>query len=403
MAPVSRVETAYGPGATGASSPRVPGIPTFSANATGTITINAPASNGNDAVVTYAIRCLIDAANDGVYETTQYVQGDGSLGGSEVFQTLSAWGATITVTGRTAGQSHTFAAKAKNELAVESAYSSESAIMNSLPAIDQGPLSADLDRTVTGGATIVDEDYGLVISGSQVPDAEETQSTLPEYYGDITVTYKLKNWSSTTSRVVVEFSEDGSTWATATKSTGGDNITGLTTSPTGTSHTFVWDSYTDAGRSEFDTSVYLRITPYDVSPSGGDAAETVTSAAFAVNNLPAAITWANSDAVAWGEDTTPTFIATITSLRGGTGSCGFPDLRIHAAVGDALVRKCASYEAVAGWEYETATDTWVALTPSGIPITVIDGVNRMRYTPTTALATGDYVIRGYMWETRHEG
>jgi hypothetical protein len=398
-----RVETDFGPGATGASSPRVPGIPTFSANATGMITINAPASNGNDAVVTYAIRCKIDAANDGAYETTQYVQADGSLGGSEAFQTLSAWGATITVTGLTAGQSHTFAASAMNELSVQSAYSAESAIMNSLPAIDQGPPSADLDRTITGGATIVDEDYGLVISGSEVPDAEETQSTLPEYYGDITVTYKLKNWDSTASRIVVEFSEDGTSWATATKGTGGDNITGLTTSPAGVSHTFVWDSYTDAGRSEFDTAVYLRITPYDLSPTGGDAAETVTSAAFAVNNLPAAITWANSDAVAWGEDTTPTFIATITSLRGGTGSYGFPDLRIHEAVGDALVRKCASYEAVAGWEYETEPDAWVALTPTGIPITVIDGVNRMRYTPTTALAAGDYVIRGYMWESRHEG
>jgi len=89
MAPITRTDTAFGPGTTGASDPRVPGIPTFSANATGSITI-ALTSNGNDAVVTYAIRCKIDAANDGVYETTQYVQADGTLGVSEAFQTLAA-------------------------------------------------------------------------------------------------------------------------------------------------------------------------------------------------------------------------------------------------------------------------------------------------------------------------
>lgn len=108
--PITRTDTAFGPGTTGASDPRVPGIPTFSANATGTITITAPASNGNDAACTYSIRCKIDAANDGVYETTQYVQVGGALGGSEAFQTLSAWGATVTVTGLTAYQAHTFAA-----------------------------------------------------------------------------------------------------------------------------------------------------------------------------------------------------------------------------------------------------------------------------------------------------
>ena len=58
--------------------------------------------------------------------------------------------------------------------------------------------------------------------------------------------------------------------------------------------------------------------------------------------------------------------------------------------------------AVGGWEYETAPATWVAMTTAGIPDTVIDGVNRLRFTPA-ALTADDYTINGRCGEVRDEG
>ena len=66
--------------------------------------------------------------------------------------------------------------------------------------------------------------------------------------GDITLTYTLKNDSSTTSSIRVEYSLDGSTWSTATSAGGDDGTTSLTTSAAGTSHTFIWDTVTDLGK-----------------------------------------------------------------------------------------------------------------------------------------------------------
>jgi hypothetical protein len=393
--PITREETPFGPGDTGASAPNVPGIPTFSANGSGTITIALDA-NGNDAVVTFVIRVKHDVGAG--YAVKGYVQADGSVGAGEIAQTLAVWGATKTITGLTDFIPYTVAAKAINELAVESAYCSESAVMNTLPNADYGVNWPNYARKVSGGNTIVDETTGLVISGTQVTAAEATQTVLPEYYGIITVTYKLKNNSSTASRIVVQFSEDGTTWATATKGTGGDAITGLTTSAAGTTHTFNWDSYTDSGTSELDTSVYLRITPYDATPTGGDAAATVTSAAFAVNNRPAISAWESEDGFVFDKDTTPTFRAIIPNLRGGTQ--GFPEISIYRTTGMTLVALYQSITSIAGWEYETAPSTWVAMAVTGIPSSAIDGVNRLRYTPTAALTADDYTINGRMGEWR---
>jgi hypothetical protein len=396
--PITREETPFSPGTTGASDPNVPIAPTLSANATGTITINAPGANGNDAVVTYVIRVTYPGY-------TKYIQADGTVGAGEIAQTLAVWGATIIITGLTVFIPYTFAAKAINELATASAYSAESAVMNTLPDVDYGPQSANLDRIVTGGNTIVDEVSGLVISGTEVTALEATQTALPEYYGDITITYKLVNDDSTASRVVVEYSEDGTNWYTATKGTGGDALTALTTSPAGVTHTFVWDSYSDAGTSELDTEVFVRITPYDASPTGGDPADAVSSAGFAVNNRPAIIVWLNADNRTFSKDTTPTFNAIIPALRG--GSNGFPEISIYRTTGMVLVGTFGATASIAGWEYETSapdpSEHWTALTVTGIPSNKINGALRMRFTPPIALSAGDYTINGRLGETRDEG
>jgi hypothetical protein len=170
-------------------------------------------------------------------------------------------------------------------------------------------------------------------------------------------------------------------------------------------HTFVWDSYSDAGTSELDTEVFVRITPYDASPTGGDPADAVSSAGFAVNNRPAIIVWLNADNRTFSKDTTPTFNAIIPALRG--GSNGFPEISIYRTTGMVLVGTFGATASIAGWEYETSapdpSEHWTALTVTGIPSNKINGALRMRFTPPIALSAGDYTINGRLGETRDEG
>lgn len=401
MAPVTREETSYSNGAGGEGLVRVPGIPQFVSNAAGTVTFNFDDS-GNGDTVTYAVYCEVGGVGRG------YLKADGTdNGATEVWQTAATWG-NITAASLTDFIQYRFKVKAKSEGGVESAFSDYSAVMNTLPNVDYGVESDSLLREVTGGNTIIDATLGIVPSGNQVTAAEASQTDVVEYYGEIIFTYTLKNYASTTSRIGIEFSEDynpddpnAATWTAATAGTGGDGLTGLTTSATGVEHTVSWDSYSDSGTSELKTDVYFRITPYDASPTGGDAGPTVISSVFGVNNRPAKITIENKDGHTFDKDTTPEFIGIIPDLRGGTRA--FPYIKIYESDGTTIVQENKSVESVLGWYYETAPDTWVAMTPAGIPSTAIDGVNRVKYIVQTALAAAAYVVIAACGEYRDRG
>ena len=109
--------------------------------------------------------------------------------------------------------------------------------------------------------------------------------------GSVTANYNLIQTGnsantniSQTATSGIEYSTDGTTWSDATKGTGGDALTGLTsTASPGTSHSFVWDSTTDLPNTE-DSTVYLRVRPNDGTTS---ATDWVTSSAFGIdNNVP---------------------------------------------------------------------------------------------------------------------
>lgn len=393
---ITRSDTSWSDGQTSASDPRVPGVPAFSTHGSGTITIAAPASNGNADEVTYSLRVKHDTG--GGYAVKGYVQADGSIHlTNEVFQTLAVWGATIEVSGLTDFIPYTFASRAQNELAVNSDWCAESAIMSTLPDIDYGLESDNLDREVTGGNVKIDSTTGLVLSGNTATEATNAETW---YYGAVTITYKLLSYESDAATLEGQFSEDGGgTWATATL-TGGDGTTALTSSPTGVTHTITWDSYTDAGTSESQSDVKVRLRAQDAE---GDWGPYQTSAEFIVYNRPAVPAVLNADSRTWDEDTTPVFMAIIPAIRGGVRE--FPEIYIYESDGTTLVSGYPkkSVESVAGWEYETDTDTWVALTVAGIPAASIDGVNRMRYTVQTALVAGTYVITMRNGENRSTG
>lgn len=79
----------------------------------------------------------------------------------------------------------------------------------------------------------------------------------------------------------IEYSTDNLTWADATPGTGGDGLTGLSsTDSPGTLHTFVWNNAADIPNTE-DSSVYLRIRPND---GNINASAWATSSVFGLYN-----------------------------------------------------------------------------------------------------------------------
>jgi hypothetical protein len=389
---ISRKKTAASSGTTGTGVAEAPAAPTFSSNGAGSVTIAYSVGN-NSAEVTFSFRVMEDPELDGTYVLKGYVQIGGAVGAGEVFRTAAAWGATVQVTGLTNFVSYTFAARAENEAGTPTAWSSESAAMSPLPDIDYGLTSDNLAREVTGGNVKVDPITGLVISGTVVPEA-----TAVEYYGDITLTFKLLSYESDTAAIDMQFSEDsGANWATATYGTGGDGKTGLNTSAAGKIHTGKWDSYADCGESEYKSTVRLRIRAQDAE---GDWGAWVQSADFTVNNRPGKITWLNSDGRTWDEDTTPVWMAVTPYLRG--GSRGFPELTLYDSTGTVVIYEFRSVNSVVGWEYETANNTWASMTFAGIPSAKINGSLRMRFTLPAgyALPVASYLITGRMGEVR---
>lgn len=81
---------------------------------------------------------------------------------------------------------------------------------------------------------------------------------------NVTVNYTLSDFDADTCTISVSYSLDGGlTFASATKGSGGNNLTGLTTnSSAATSYTFVWDSLTDMG-TEYSETVQIHISAND--------------------------------------------------------------------------------------------------------------------------------------------
>jgi len=468
---------------------------------TGTITFDFEA-NGNGDNVEYAIFSNTDG---------KYVGADGVPDeASEVWQTRADWNnggqaGRVTVVGLTDYTSYTFKIKARNEAGDETDFCADSAAMNTKPNIDWGDPSDALTRRVTTGNTRIKEN-GVEVSSSVTKTVyiNGTCKAIP-------VQFALENYDSTTSRVVMEFSEDdGNTWnpahtffdiysgnktlrftsdqggpvdisiAEATYDTGaalaaelqskmnadgtltgsgtitfsvsfntstgkytidagaghtialdyynsngayafgftdnksasqtitsdesrGDPPNTLSTSQSGTSHTIYWDSGRDAGKSEHKTATKLRLTPYDSSPSGGDAAKAEVSDAFEVDNRPSRVTVQNYDGRAFDKDTTPVFSCVMGEIN-----CGrylFFEITIEDGNGQTVLRT-SSAENVVGWEYETSPGNWSSVTPQGINIRYADGTNRVRYTcqaPLEADNTKDFTITFRQGETRDRG
>jgi hypothetical protein len=110
------------------------------------VTVNATTENSNPSVTQYAIQ-----------ETGgQYVQTNGSLGATAVWQTAANW-ATVTVTGLTASTTYTFQATARNAANIETAFGGTASGTTSTPetmdfSVVQFPNST---QTITEGTGFI--------------------------------------------------------------------------------------------------------------------------------------------------------------------------------------------------------------------------------------------------------
>jgi uncharacterized repeat protein (TIGR03803 family) len=142
-------------------------------------------------------------------------------------------------------------------------------------------LSGDnlFGTTQSGGPTNQGVLFDLTTTATATGSPPTASVTTPSgtLVNNISVAYSLKDPESDPASILVQFSTNGgATFATATAGPGGDGTTGLTTSPAGVAHTFVWNSFADLGAGAHN--VMLRITPSDKDGTGAPA----TTALFRV-------------------------------------------------------------------------------------------------------------------------
>lgn len=122
----------------------------------------------------------------------------------------------------------------------------------------------------------------LAPTPQEPPIAVITDPSGGTHLGDVTITYTITDANGDPAGIVAHFSIDsGATWTTCTMAAGGDGITALGTSPSGTSHTYVWDTLTDSVGTSAAQPVQVRITPSD-----NDGTGTAGTTGFTVDNLP---------------------------------------------------------------------------------------------------------------------
>ncbi|MDO8668758.1 MAG: Ig-like domain-containing protein [Candidatus Buchananbacteria bacterium] len=221
-----------------------------------------------------------------IYETSQgkYVQADGTLGASAVWQIMGTasgqWGNNTSVSGKVRVNGLTvdsylyaFQVKSRNSSDDLHATASESAFSSSASSVNQSPsISITSVSQTTDGTKYVTINY----TGT---DLEGEASSLISY----------------------QYSTNNSTWFTMTEKAGvgSDGTSALTFSSSGTTHDFMWDVGADLDNTE-DTTVYVRLRANDGTSSGNIE----TSSAFTVDTKNPVISSATGTQVASSNNVT---------------------------------------------------------------------------------------------------
>ncbi len=136
-------------------------------------------------------------------------------------------------------------------------------------------LSAPSCRGCSDGSS------GSAAGTPNTPPAAVVATPVGVHSSNIPISYSLLDGESDVVSILVEYSVDGGvTFTAATMGSGGDGTTGLTSSPGGTAHTFIWASRSDSvALSGPVATVQIRITPSDTAPGTPGS-----TGSFTVNN-----------------------------------------------------------------------------------------------------------------------
>ena len=143
----------------------------------------------------------------------------------------------------------------------------------------------------TAGNNDAQWQYAKVTGGGVTGTSPTAAVTTPngKQEGYVTINYSLTDANSDPVNILAQYSLDGGiTWQTASEGSGDDGTTGLTSSPSGTSHTFFWDSDHPGNGvgNVVNSNVEFRITPTATDGTGPAA----TTSPFTVDDVAPSLT-----------------------------------------------------------------------------------------------------------------
>jgi hypothetical protein len=233
------------PGATAYTHAATPLTPTLGLATTSTMPITLTSGDRNPSTVEYSIYHL---------NTASWLQANGSLGASPVWQTAATWG-TTTATGLATGTLHSFAARARNTVGIETvngaaasagtdvtlvynagangsltgtttqtiAYGTDGTSVSAVPATgysftqwsDSGTANPRTDQDVVGNLSVTASFADLSAPTANVIAAAQ------QVGGAITGTYSANDNGTGVASVTLYVREPGSGWTSAGTITGG--------------------------------------------------------------------------------------------------------------------------------------------------------------------------------------
>ena len=195
--------------------------------------------------------------------------------------------------------------------------------------------------------------------------------TAPETYGWITVTYTLRDARTSASSIRLYYSIDGgTTFSSCAESfdTLSDGETGLTTSVSGVTHMFSWNSYGDLGN-DYVGDVIIKIRAYDRDNYIGDYVDSQNFNIY-LNNAPLAPSLITPTDGYFQKDDTPIFVGTIPEDNNPMGMYSKVHVRLEIDTSESFnSNDLVIFESrvdQTGWEYKNVSDNWEAIPINGL-------------------------------------
>lgn len=181
------VGTGYGSAASFWTLANTPTAPSLVGPLETSVDVSIGTGDGNPSITTYSIACSVSGSS-----LIKYVQANGSLGTSPVYQTSAVWG-SVTVTGLTATTSYDFYTTGKNGAGVLTANSPISTISTASPApLLNSEILNTFDPLLVEAPSILD--WEIHLNGSAFPSFAYTRPNMPF---DIPPGYaEIFNWSA---------------------------------------------------------------------------------------------------------------------------------------------------------------------------------------------------------------